>query len=180
MKMLKTFATLASASLAFLILQTSAGLAQAPKLGDDEIASVAVVANKGDIQFAQVAEKRSKNAEILKFAQTMSADHQAVIDQAVALVTKLKVTPKDNAVSKKMTADAAKTVKMLNAKSAQDFDKAYIDNEVAYHKAVISAVETVLIPQAQNAELKSLLTNVVPALKTHLEHAEMVQSHLAK
>lgn len=107
----------------------------------------------------------------------MSTDHKAIIAQAVALVTKLKVTPKDNAVSKKLMADAEKTKKMLLSKSGKAFDKAYIDNEVSYHKAVISTVETVLIPAAKNAELKALLEKVVPTLKTHLGHAEMVQKH---
>jgi putative membrane protein len=110
----------------------------------------------------------------------MIADHTAVINQASALVKKLGVTPKDNAVSKKLNADAQKARKILESKSATDFNKAYIDNEVAYHKAVISTVDVVLVPQSQNAELKSLLQNVVPALKTHLEHAEMVQKGLTK
>jgi putative membrane protein len=105
----------------------------------------------------------------------MQADHQAVIDQAVALVTKLGVTPKDNDVSKKLMSDSEATIKTMKTKSGKAFDKAYVDNEVAYHKAVISTVENVLIPQAQNAELKSLLQKVLPTLKTHLEHAEMVQ-----
>src|ERR1700704_1472575 len=73
-----------------------------PKLSDPEIASVAVVANQIDINNAKIAKEKSKNADILKFAQTMKDDHSAVIKQAVALVTKLKVTPKDNAVSKKL------------------------------------------------------------------------------
>lgn len=55
----------------------------------------------------------------------------------------------------------------------------YIDNEVSYHKAVISAVEGVLIPETENSELKELLQSIVPALKTHLEHAEMVQKMLS-
>lgn len=164
----------------FSVLLSSSAFAQStPKLSDPEIASAAVVANQGDIGFAKIAKQKSRNAEVLKFAETMSKDHQAVIDQAVALVTKLKVTPKDNAVSQKLTADAAKTRKMLASKSAKTFDKAYIDNEVGYHKAVIAAVETVLIPQATNAELKGLLQNVVPALRAHLEHAEMVQKMFA-
>jgi putative membrane protein len=150
-----------------------------PKLTDPEIASAAVVANQNDIDFSMVAKKKSKNAEVLKFAETMAKDHKAIIGQAVALVTKLKVTPKDNAVSKKLKADAAKTKKMLQSKNAKTFDKAYIDNEVAYHQAVISAVESVLIPQATNAELKALLQSVVPALKAHLEHAKMVQKMFA-
>jgi len=150
------------------------------KLSDAEIASVAVTANQIDIDYANIAKQKSKNADVLKFAETMAADHKAVIDQAVALVTKLNVTPKDNAVSQKLVADAVKTKKALNSKSGNAFDKAYIDNEVAYHKAVINAVETVLIPNAQNAELKSLLQNVLPVLKTHLEHATMVQNKISK
>ena len=166
-------------ALVFMLNSYSALAQGGTKLNDAEIASAAVVANQSDIDFAMIAKQKSKNAEVLKFAETMAKDHKAVIDQAVALVTKLKVTPKDNAVSQKLKSDAAKTQKMLRSKSAQAFDKAYIDNEVAYHKAVIAAVETVLIPQATNEELKGLLQNVVPALKAHLEHAEMVQKMFA-
>lgn len=147
------------------------------KLTDPEIASVAVTANQIDIDYAQIAQKKSKNAEVLKFAATMARDHQSVIDQAVALVTKLKVTPQDNATSKSLNAGAVKTKKMLNSKSGKAFDRAYINNEVAYHKAVIAAVETVLIPDAQNSELKGLLEKVLPILKMHLAHAEMVQKN---
>ncbi len=72
------------------------------KLTDPEIASVAVVANHNDIGFAAVAKTKSTNKDVLQFAQTMATDHQSVIDQATALVTKSGVTPKDNAVSKKL------------------------------------------------------------------------------
>ncbi len=148
---------------------------ESPKLSDSEVAHTAVVANKIDIGFAEIAKERSKNADVLKFAETMANDHNAVINQAVALVKKLGVTPMDNAVSKQLLADAESTKKMLRSKSKKDFNKAYIDNEVSYHKAVISAVENLLIPETENAELKELLQNVVPALKIHLGHAEMIQ-----
>jgi putative membrane protein len=105
----------------------------------------------------------------------MINDHTAVINKAAALVKKLGVTPADNAVSQKLLADAEKTKKELRSKSANAFNKAYVDNEVAYHKAVIAAVEGLLIPETDNAELKELLQNVVPALKAHLGHAEMLQ-----
>jgi putative membrane protein len=150
-----------------------------PQLSDAEVASVAVVANQIDINYAELAKKKSTNPEILRFAETMASDHKAVISQAAALVQKLGVTPKDNAVSQKLLSDAEKTKKQLSAKKGKAFDKAYIDNEVAYHKAVIAAVETLLIPETENAELKSLLQNVLPALKTHLEHATHVQKQIS-
>lgn len=161
--------------MAITLLLTTQGVAQNPKLSDPEVAHAAVTANQIDIDFAKIAIKKSKNADVLKFAETMSNDHQAVIKQAVALATKLGVTPQDNAVSKQLLTDAEGTSKMLNSTSSKDFDKAYIDNEVSYHKAVISAVEGLLIPETENAELKALLQTVVPALKAHLGHAEMVQ-----
>lgn len=177
MKKFKNFATLTAFSMAFLFVFPLPSFAQNPKLTDPEIASVAVVANQIDINYAAIAKEKSRNAEVLRFAETMTNDHKAIIAQAVELVTKLKVTPKDNAVSQKLNADAEKTKKQLLKKSGRAFDKAYIDNEVAYHKAVIAAVKGLLIPEAQNAELKALLEKVVPALNAHLAHAEMVQKN---
>lgn len=161
---------------ASVLLLVSVGYAQeTSKLSDAEVAHVAVVANQIDIDYAAIAKEKSKNADILKFAQTMANDHTAVIAQAAALAKKLGVTPKDNAVSKQLLEGAKKKQKELRALSHKAFDKAYIDNEVAYHQAVIGAVETLLIPETENSELKGLLKNILPALKAHLSHAEMVQ-----
>ncbi|MCK6607655.1 MAG: DUF4142 domain-containing protein [Flavobacterium sp.] len=151
-----------------------------PQLSDPEIASVAVVANQIDISYAEIAIEKSKDKEIKEFATLMMTDHKAVIGQAVALVKKLGVTPKDNAVSQSLLSASENTKKELRAKKGKDFNKAYIDNEVAYHKAVIAAVRDLLIPQAKNTELKSLLEAVLPALETHLSHAEMVQHKFSK
>jgi putative membrane protein len=148
-----------------------------PKLSDPEVVFVAVTANQIDIDFAGVAKQKSKDAGVIEFANTMERDHKAVIVQAAALAKKLGVTPQNNAVSKGMVADAEKTKKSLRSKSGAAFNKAYIDNELAYHKAVIAAVETVLIPETDNSELKQLLQDVVPALKAHLMHAEMLQKN---
>jgi putative membrane protein len=181
MKIITSFTLLAVTAMVSTVMLSSPVFAQEKtKLSDAEVASVAVVANQIDISYGEIAKEKSKNEDILKFAETMISDHKAVIAQAAALVKKLGVTPKDNAVSQKLLADAEKTKKTLHSKSGQTFNKAYIDNEIAYHKAVIAAVEGLLIPETDNTELKDLLENVVPALKSHLEHAIMVQNKLAK
>lgn len=148
------------------------------QLTDPEIASVAVTANQIDVSYGKIALKKSKNADIRKFAQTMITDHSGVITQAVALAKKLDVVPKTNSVTKQLLAGAVTTEKKLNAQKGTNFDKAYIDNEVAYHESVISAVNNLLIPETQNKELKALLVKVAPVLKEHLAHAKMVQSAL--
>ncbi len=179
MKTLKSLASFVVALLLFgLIPDTSLYAQKAPQLTDPEIASIAVTANQIDVDYAILAEKKSKNAEILRFAKTMKDDHNAVIKLATDLAHKLGVTPKMNATTQSLLDGAKKETALLHSKSHNAFNKAYIDNEVAYHKAVVGTVETVLIPQSKNAELKALLVKVLPTLKTHLEHAEMVQKNL--
>lgn len=158
-----------------LIIMT--GFAQeTPKLNDAEIASVAVVANQIDVDYAKIAIKKSKNSEVQEFAKTMIADHNAIIKMATDLVTKLGVVPQDNAMSQSLLAGAKETTKKLNSTRGKAFDEFYINNEVAYHQAVIDAVKGVLIPQSQNAELKKLLETAMPILETHLGHAKMAQN----
>ena len=175
---MKTFKLITVIIVITIITSTSIFSQENPTLSDSEVASVAVVANQIDISYAEIAVKKSKNKEILDFANRMITDHNAVIKQAVALVTKLSVTPKDNAVSQSLVEGSEKTKKMLTKASKKKFDKLYIDNEVAYHKAVIAAIRDLLIPESENAELKDLLENVLPALEAHLKHAEMVQKKL--
>lgn len=148
---------------------------EAPKLNDAQIASVALTANQIDVDYAAIAQKKSNNADVLRFAKTMQDDHNAVIKMATDLAKKLGVTPQANAMTQSLLDGAQKTTKDLNSKSGKAFNKAYIDNEVAYHDAVINAVENVLIPQTKNAELKALFVQIMPTLKAHLEHAKMVQ-----
>lgn len=155
----------------------TAGNSATAKLTDPEIASVAVTADQIDIDYAAIAKQKSKNADVLKFAALMAKDHQSVNDQAVALAKKLGVTPKDNATTQSLLSGAVTTKAMLNSKSGADFDKAYIDNEVEYHKAAIGVVENTLIADATNPELKALLQSALPIFKEHLAHAEMVQKN---
>jgi putative membrane protein len=110
----------------------------------------------------------------------MITDHTAVNNSATELVTRLKVTPQENPTSQSLKAGGETNVAHLKAQKGAAFDKAYIDNEVAYHQQVLDAVDKTLIPSAANAELKALLVKVRPAFVAHLEHAKHIQGTLAK
>lgn len=171
-------------SVAFLLLTAITGYtASAQKnitLSDPQIASVAVTANQIDVDYGKIALKKTHNDAVRKFAQTMVNDHTGVIAQAVALAKQLHVTPEDNPVTQQLLQGAVQTKKDLNSATGQAFDQAYVNNEVAYHQAVISAVNQVLIPQAKNQQLKGLLQKVAPVLEEHLKHAQTLQSELNK
>ena|SRR5690242_11795159 len=160
----------------FLTVPALAQNAPQPKLNDAQVASAAVTANQVDVTYGKTALKKSKNADIRKFAQTMINDHTSIINQAVALAKKLGVTPQDNPLTDQLLAGEKTTEKKLKSLHGRSFDKAYIDNEVAYHEAVISAVKNVLIPQTKNDQLKALLVKASPLLEEHLQMAKNVQS----
>ena len=161
--------------LAGAVLLTGAA-ASAQDINDAQIASIVVTANQVDIDAGKLAATKATDPEVKKFAQTMVTDHTGVNKQATALVTKLKVKPEDNATSKSLYDGGKENVTKLKTLKGKEFDKAYIDHEVAYHQAVLDAVDKTLIPGAKNEELKALLVKVRPAFVAHLEHAKHVQS----
>ena len=150
----------------------------AMKLSDAEIAAVVVAANGIDVSYGEIAQERAADERVKQFAETMITDHTAVNESAVALVTRLGVTPAENDVSRSLESSAEETRTMLRSKSGAEFDAAYIGNEVAYHRAVLDALDTVLIPNATNAELRETLIAVLPAFEAHLQHAESLQQAL--
>jgi putative membrane protein len=131
-----------------------------------------------DVAAARQALTKTSNKDVKEFAENMVRDHEAVNKQALDLVKKLKVTPEDNDTSKSLSKNAAAKLDELAKLKGADFDKAYVANEVAYHKAVDGALETLLIPSASNAELKSLLQTGLKIFQGHEQHAEHVAAEL--
>lgn len=143
-----------------------------------QIVGIVVTANKIDIDYAKLALSKSKNKEVRVFADQMVRDHSTLQKSVFALGAKLHVTPADSATEASLKTQSEETTAKLKALKGKAFDKAYIDNEIAYHEQVINAVKTVLIPNAKNAELKSALEGAVPLFQGHLEHAQNVEASL--
>lgn len=167
------------AAFAALCLLGAASMTQAAdKPSDPQIAHIAYTASAIDIEAAKLAISKSKTKEVVGFAEDMLRDHEAVNKLALELVTKLNVTPEDNATSQALSKAAVDERTKLSALEGAAFDKAYVANEAAYHKQVNGALESLLIPSASNAELKSLLETGLKIFQGHQQHAENVASAL--
>ena len=161
-------------------LLMTAAATQAQSINDAQIAAIVVTANQVDVDAGKLARQRADNSEVKKFAERMVSDHEGVNQQAVALATKLKVTPQENDTSRAIKAGGDKNLANLQTLSGAAFDKAYVEHEVAYHAQVLDALDKTLIPGASKAELKALLVKVRPAFVAHLEHAKQIQASLGK
>lgn len=143
-----------------------------PQFTDPQIASIVVAANQIDVNYGKIALKKSKNKDVRHFAQTMITDHENIVKAAGELAEKLGVTPDDeNDLTQSLLDQAKETTAKLEGLSGDEFNKAYIQNEVDFHDAVISAVKDLLIPQTDNEELKNTMIDVTPLLEEHLKMA---------
>lgn len=168
------------ACLGLLAFGTTAIAAESAKPTDPQIAAIVVAANQVDIDAGKLAQSKSHNKDVKAFAERMVIDHSGVNKSATELVTKLNVTPQSNETSKSLQKGGEDNLAALKKLDGSAFDRAYVDNEVTYHQAVLDAVDKTLIPNAQNAELKALLVKVRPAFVAHLQHAKDLQASLGK
>lgn len=159
-------------------LGAAAGALAQDKPTDPQIAHIAYTAGEIDIEAAKLALSKSTNKAVTDFAQSMVDDHQAVNEQALELVEKLGVTPEDNATSQALSTAAEEKRTELTGLEGDAFNKAYVDNEVAFHQQVNDALETLLIPSAENAELKDLLETGLKLFQGHQQHAEQIAAEL--
>ena len=98
--------------------------------------------------------------------------------KALSLVNKLHVKPEGNATSAGLQKNADATLRRLSGLKGAAYDRAYVENEVAYHKTVNGALQSTLIPSAKNGELKSLLESGLTLFREHQAHAEQVAKEL--
>lgn len=139
---------------------------------DMQIAHIAYTAGQIDMRYANIALGKSENEAVIEFAELMLRDHKAVNDAALDLLNKLGATPEDNPTSQSLLEQADAKVAELEALSGAAFDRAYAENELAYHQFVNNTVENAFIPAADNAEFKELLGVALKTFKAHEAHAE--------
>ena len=140
-------------------------------IDDPTIAAIFDAANTWDIETSDIAVKKGTTKEVRDLAAMFSRDHKAVRQQGRDLVKKLHVTPtppKDFALA----TEHAQAMKTLQSTSGKEFDRAFLTHEVAFHKAVIDAINGTLLPATQNAELKDLQVKVGPAFQAHMLAAQ--------
>jgi len=151
--------------------------APAPALTDANIVYILDNANMLDSAGGSIAATKGTNAEVRAFGKDMMRDHHSLRQQGQDLAKKLGITPEAPA-NDDSKAKLDKTMALYNgATKGKDFDKAYIDNELMYHKSVLETA-TAAMRAAQNPELKNFIQKAAPAIQAHLDNAESIQSRM--
>ncbi len=157
---------------------TSTPSATSGSVSDPQIAQIALSANSGDSARGKLAETKATNAQVKSFAREMVTDHSSLNKKAVELAKKLNVTPAQSAADSDLVKKVGDMTNELQGKTGKDFDKTYMDQEVQIHQLVLDDLDKTLIPAAQNADLKKLLTTARGVVEGHLKRAQQIDGTL--
>jgi putative membrane protein len=152
--------------------------AQQPALDDPTIVAIFDNANTADIETGKLASEQGHSKEVRQFGAMLARDHAMVRQQGRDLAKKLGVTPTPPA-GDQSAKDQAALIRRLSGLHGAEFDRAFLQYEIQFHKDVIAAVKTTLLPAIKNEELKALVVKVAPAFQAHLQMAEHLGKQLA-
>lgn len=174
--MMRTRSSAMSCVIAVLALSGSAARA-AGTLDDATILAVFDQANSMEIFTGRLGAKYGSSEEVRALGRMVATDHVAVQQMGRDLARKLELipTPPDNDTS---VADYARTVALLQSKTGADFDKTYLQYEIAFHQSVVDAITGTLLPATRNAELRTLMNRVLPGFEGHLAATKAVAKKL--
>jgi putative membrane protein len=159
-------------------IRTQTSEAPNPELDDATIVAIFDNANTVDIETGKLAAKRGHSNEVRQFGAMLARDHEMVRQQGRDLAKKLGVTPTPPA-GDQSARDQAAVIRRLSSLRGGEFDQAFLQREVQFHKDVIAAIETTLLPAIKNEELRALVVKVAPAFQAHLAMAENLLTRVA-
>lgn len=142
-----------------------------PVYPEPEAAQIFRVLNDAEIATARVARERSQNADILRFASVMIADHRAMSELLDSLLP--PIPDSANPESRKLR---EATTQMVDSmwKIAGGFNNTYIEHQVREHERALLLLDTALIPSARTPKVKQLLQDLRPAVVAHLQRAKQI------
>jgi putative membrane protein len=145
---------------------------------DATVSANVMAANDAEIMAGKLAEAKATNKDVKSFAQHMVSEHTKNDEQVASVSQKIDVTPKPDDKVASMKEDAKQKIDALAQKSGAEFDKAYMDLQVAMHEQVLADINGKLLPTAQNKEMKTFLTKTKGHVEQHLAMAKKIQSTL--
>jgi putative membrane protein len=145
------------------------------RITDAQIAHVALTANRLDSASSAAVLNRLTSEDVKGFARRMIREHGAMLDSIRALGTRKGMSPTGHELSATLEGMAAQQLEGRG----DAIDRAYMENEVTMHQQVLRVIDEVLLPRAQDAELRRLVERMRGSVAVHLRDGESIRSRLA-
>ena len=153
------------------------GATSAATLGSHDTGAFVSNASQSDmyeIEAAKMAQTRSKNADVKAFAKMMVTDHTKSTAMLKPLIAAAGKTPAD-----KLDQRRQGFIDNLKSASDADFDKTYVDQQVAAHEEALDLMQG-YAKDGSDAGLKDAAGKIVPTVETHLDKIKAIQASMKK
>jgi putative membrane protein len=152
---------------------------KAAEMGDPQIVGILVTLHKGEIEEAKLVDTRAKDAQVKKFAQMMVNDHTSSLEREQRTALRLNIKAADSDKSRQMEQDAKARMDELKNLTGAQFDKQYMDNAVKEHTEGLVLIDSKLLANVKNPELKTLIENDKTKVSKHLAEARDIQRRIS-
>ena len=160
-------------------LGSDTATAATQELTDANIAALLDEANKADSSASAVAAKKASSPAVKRFARMMMGEHHALRVAGEKVVKQANMTPAAPADDPVAPLARQEASVLDSTPAGSQFDRAYIDQEVAAHRAVKDLLER-SEGEADNPDLKAVIGKARPVVDRHLKEAEELQQRLAE
>src|SRR5690606_20116955 len=103
-----------------------------------EVASVYATANRDEVQQAQIALHRSRDAAVRQFAQRMITDHTE-LNRALANIG-MADGRQPNEITQQLRSNSQRTMQVLQQLEGTAFDRTYMQSQVAQHQWLLNTL----------------------------------------
>ena len=155
---------------------TPAGSAEEQQLGDGQIINIMMTVDKGEISASREALKRRLSPAIDLYAKYLIQQHQNNLEELTELAKQLGLEPKESSISNSLETGGKHDLKALGELRDQAFDKGFIDAMVKDHQEGLKLIDTKLLPQTKNPQLKVSVERFRGMVADHLEKGLKIQS----
>lgn len=147
---------------------------------DGEVAAALAAVDRGEIAQGTLAQARASDPRVRAFGAAMVTMHTDATSRMSALCQRANITPREGDRSRRLASDGAAVQQRLDALRGAEFDRAYVDAQVAQHGDALALIDNTLVAMSHHADLRAALTgDVRPMVAEHLRQARELQRALA-
>jgi putative membrane protein len=155
------------------VQQSLPGLA----MTDAEMVGVLNSFSEEEVEAAELARRTSTTSDVQAFAGRVLNEHQQLAQQNERLARQLHITPREPALASELKATHQRAMHDLEGKVGSDFDRAYVEYEIARHVQAFGLMETAAESEG-TLPLQQELIRTGPDLLSHLSAARALERRL--
>lgn len=151
---------------------------QEQQLSESQIINIMMTVDKGEIAASQTATENKVSPLVDSYAKYLIQQHQRNLEELTKLAQQWELKPQESAISNSLVDSGKQDRKALEKLQGQALDKAYIDTMIKEHQEGLDLIDTKLLPQANNSQLKIIVEHFRHMVSEHLENGLEVQRTL--